>query len=58
MRTDLYSGSAVVTIGAATLADVYEPHQRGTMMGIFYAAPLLGLSMGPLLGGVLTQLFN
>lgn len=28
------------------------------MMGIFYAAPLLGLSMGPLLGGVLTQLFN
>lgn len=27
-------------------------------MGIFYAAPLLGLSMGPLLGGVLTQLFN
>lgn len=58
MRTDLYSGSAVVTIGAATLADVYEPHERGTMMGIFYAAPLLGLSMGPLLGGVLTQLFN
>lgn len=51
-------GSAVVTIGAATLADVYEPHERGTMMGIFYAAPLLGLSMGPLLGGVLTQLFN
>lgn len=58
MRTDFSSGSAVVTIGAATLADVYEPHERGTMMGIFYAAPLLGLSMGPLLGGVLTQLFN
>ena len=28
------------------------------MMGIYYAAPLLGPSMGPLLGGILTQLFN
>ena len=28
------------------------------MMGIYYAAPLLGPSLGPLLGGVLTQLFN
>lgn len=28
------------------------------MMGIYYAAPLLGPSMGPLAGGILTQLFN
>lgn len=27
-------------------------------MGIYYAAPLLGPSMGPLLGGILTQVFN
>lgn len=27
-------------------------------MGIYYAAPLLGPSMGPLLGGILTELFN
>lgn len=27
-------------------------------MGIYYAAPLLGPSMGPLLGGILTQIFN
>ena len=27
-------------------------------MGIFYAAPLLGPSLGPLLGGVLTQAFS
>ncbi|TDL23222.1 MFS general substrate transporter [Rickenella mellea] len=50
--------SAVLTIGAATLADIYEPHERGTMMGIYYAAPLLGPSLGPLLGGIATQLFN
>jgi len=28
------------------------------MVGIFYAAPLLGPSLGPLLGGVLTQAFD
>ncbi|KAG2145187.1 MFS general substrate transporter [Suillus clintonianus] len=47
--------SAVWAIGAATLADIYEPHQRGTMMGVYYSAPLLGPSLGPILGGALTQ---
>ncbi|KAG0699911.1 vacuolar DHA amino acid exporter [Suillus ampliporus] len=47
--------SAVFAIGAATLADIYEPHQRGTMMGIYYSAPLIGPSLGPIFGGVLTQ---
>ncbi|TFY56644.1 hypothetical protein EVJ58_g7508 [Rhodofomes roseus] len=50
--------SAVISIGAATLADLYEPAERGTMMGIYYCAPLLGPSLGPILGGVLTQAFN
>ncbi|EIW74247.1 MFS general substrate transporter [Coniophora puteana RWD-64-598 SS2] len=47
--------SSVISIGAATLADIYEPHQRGTMMGIYYSAPLLGPSLGPIVGGALTQ---
>lgn len=47
--------SAVWAIGAATLADIYEPHQRGTMMGVYYSAPLLGPSLGPIFGGALTQ---
>ncbi|KAI0643020.1 vacuolar DHA amino acid exporter [Trametes meyenii] len=50
--------SAVISLGAATLADIYEPSQRGTMMGIYYSAPLLGPSLGPILGGVLTQGFS
>lgn len=25
-----------MALGAATLADIYEPHERGTMMGIYY----------------------
>lgn len=44
-----------MAIGAATLADIYEPHQRGTMMGVYYSAPLMGPSLGPILGGGLTQ---
>jgi MFS family permease len=48
----------VLAIGAATLADIFEPAERGTKLGIYYAAPLLGPSLGPLLGGALTQVFS
>ncbi|KAG2075910.1 MFS general substrate transporter [Suillus decipiens] len=47
--------SALLSIAAATLADIYEPHERGTKMGLYYSAPLLGPALGPVLGGVLTQ---
>ncbi|CAL1713497.1 unnamed protein product [Somion occarium] len=55
--------SAVFAIGAATLADIYDPHVRGTMMGIYYSdssssAPLLGPALGPIIGGALTQAFD
>ncbi|KAI0049392.1 MFS general substrate transporter [Auriscalpium vulgare] len=50
--------SAVMSIGAATLADIYDPSERGTMMGVYYAAPLLGPALGPIAGGVLTQLLS
>ena len=48
----------MMAIGAATLADIYDQAERGTMMGIYYAAPLLGPSLGPILGGVLTQFLS
>ncbi|KAF8802110.1 MFS general substrate transporter [Phlegmacium glaucopus] len=50
--------SAVMAIGAATLADVFDPAERGKKMGIYYIAPLLGLALGPIFGGVLTSAFN
>lgn len=53
-----YRSSAALTISAATLADIYSPHERGTMMGIFYAAPLLGPALGPIIGGSLGQAFG
>ncbi|KAJ8690655.1 hypothetical protein PTI98_012065 [Pleurotus ostreatus] len=53
------AGSAsVISIGGATLADLYPPSIRGTKMGIYYAAPLLGPSLGPILGGALTAGFS
>ncbi|PBK67294.1 vacuolar DHA amino acid exporter [Armillaria solidipes] len=50
--------SAVMTIGAASLADIFDPEERGTKMGIYYISPLLGPSLGPVFGGVLTTGFN
>lgn len=50
--------SAVIAIGAATLADIFEPAERGTKMGIFYIAPLLGPALGPIFGGALTTGFD
>ncbi|KAI4522187.1 MFS general substrate transporter [Schizophyllum commune Loenen D] len=50
--------SAVIAIGAATLADIFEPAERGTKMGVYYMAPLLGPSVASVLGGVLTSGFN
>jgi MFS family permease len=38
--------------------DIYAPKERATMMGIYYAAPLLGPSLGILLGGVLAQIWG
>ncbi|KAJ7058233.1 vacuolar DHA amino acid exporter [Mycena amicta] len=50
--------SAVMSIGAATLADIFDPVERGTKMGVYYLAPLLGPSLAPIMGGVLTTGFN
>ncbi|KAJ3548715.1 hypothetical protein NMY22_g1153 [Coprinellus aureogranulatus] len=50
--------SAVHAIGAATLADIFNPSERGTKMGIYYIAPLLGPALGPIFGGTLTTAFG
>ena len=44
-----------MAIGAATLADIFDPFERGTKLGIYYAVPFIGLSLGPILGGLLAQ---
>ncbi|KAF5362842.1 hypothetical protein D9758_007089 [Tetrapyrgos nigripes] len=50
--------SAVMSVGAATLADIFDPEERGSKMGLFYIAPLLGPSLGAIFGGVFTTAFS
>ncbi|KAK4052789.1 hypothetical protein OIV83_002076 [Microbotryomycetes sp. JL201] len=59
MRVLQALGSGCVLVnGAGTLADIFDSHERGTKVGLFYAAPLVAPAFGPLLGGVLTNAAN
>lgn len=49
---------AVLVLGAATLADIFDVHERGFKIGIFYSMPLTGPALGPLIGGALTDAFD
>ncbi|MEI6750488.1 MAG: MFS transporter [Bacteroidota bacterium] len=44
-----------MTTGAPILVSVFPPAERGKVLGINVAAVYLGLSMGPFIGGILTQ---
>jgi EmrB/QacA subfamily drug resistance transporter len=49
-------GSAMIFgTAVAILTSVFPPHERGKALGISVAATYLGLSLGPYVGGVLTQ---
>jgi len=41
--------------GIAILTSVFPPHRRGWVLGINVAATYTGLSLGPFIGGLLTQ---
>ena len=52
-------GSAMIfATSLAILTSVFPPHERGKVLGISVAAVYTGLSMGPVLGGLLTQHFT
>ena len=48
-------GAMVVGTAAALLITVFPANERGKVLGINIAATYMGLSLGPVLGGVLTQ---
>ncbi|KXX72914.1 Fluconazole resistance protein 1 [Madurella mycetomatis] len=47
--------SAVLTIGGATVADLFVQEERGLAMAIWTFGPLMGPAVGPVAGGYLTQ---
>jgi len=48
-------GSIIFVNGTAMVTSVYPPKERGKALGINIAAVYLGISLGPFLGGLLTQ---
>lgn len=49
------TGAMVFGTGAAILTSVYPIHERGKAFGLSIASTYLGLSLGPVLGGFMTQ---
>lgn len=47
-----------VTTGMAILTSIFPPQRRGRVIGIYVAAVYVGLSVGPFVGGFLTQQFG
>ncbi len=48
-------GAMLFGTGMALLTSVFPPNERGRALGINVAAVYLGLSLGPVLGGIITQ---
>jgi MFS family permease len=52
------SAASVQAVGAGTIADIWEPKERGKAMGIFYLGPLCGPLFAPIIGGSLAEKFG
>ncbi|KJX96119.1 hypothetical protein TI39_contig807g00001 [Zymoseptoria brevis] len=47
--------SAPMTLVGGTLADLWNPNERGVPMAVFSAAPFIGPAIGPLAGGFIAD---
>jgi EmrB/QacA subfamily drug resistance transporter len=52
------AGAMIFGTSLAIITSVYQPGERGRAMGINITAVYLGLSTGPVIGGLLTQYFG
>jgi EmrB/QacA subfamily drug resistance transporter len=48
-------GAMIFSTGTAMLISAYPPHERGRILGINIAAVYVGLTIGPFIGGLLTE---
>ncbi|MFN8210805.1 MAG: MFS transporter [Bacteroidales bacterium] len=53
-----FAGAMIFGTSMAILTSVYEPGERGRAMGINITATYTGLSIGPIVGGILTESFG
>lgn len=49
------AAASVLALGTGTIADIWEPKERGRAMGIFFLGPMLGPLLAPIFGGALTE---
>ncbi|GIK03023.1 hypothetical protein Aspvir_007089 [Aspergillus viridinutans] len=49
------ASASVQAVGAGTIADLWDPHERGRAMSIFYLGPLCGPLLAPIMGGALAE---
>ncbi|KAL2402244.1 putative efflux pump mfs2 [Exophiala dermatitidis] len=50
-----FGASAVYVLASGVLGDVWRADQRGRSLGLYNLLPLLAASVGPILGGIITQ---
>ncbi|KIJ26233.1 hypothetical protein M422DRAFT_272720 [Sphaerobolus stellatus SS14] len=46
-----------INVGVSSISDIYKLEERGTAIGAYYAAVLLGLAIAPMTGGIATLNF-
>jgi MFS transporter, DHA2 family, multidrug resistance protein len=51
-------GGALLAVGQSVLIETFPPRQQGTGQAIFGVGAMLGPSLGPTLGGLITDRFN
>lgn len=49
------ASASVQAVGAGSIADIWEVHERGRAIGLFYLGPLCGPLLSPIIGGLLAQ---
>lgn len=52
------ASASVQAVGAGTIADLWDTHERGRAMTTFYLGPLCGPLIAPIVGGALAQRWN
>lgn len=50
--------SVGVANGGGTISDMFETHERATVLGFYLLGPLLGPTLGPFLGGMILSALN
>ena len=50
-----FGASAIYALAGGVLGDIWPPSQRGSSLGFYILIPLLGVAIGPIIGGLISQ---